>query len=107
MSDELLIEVDPASPPGTIAAVDLLGSRFAVARHAEGWSMFADRCPHAGCSFADDGGEIADGTTLVCACHGSEFDLRTGEVLLGPATVGLEVTPLHEDGGGLTPADHS
>jgi len=42
-----------------------------------------DRCSHRGCSLAD--GEL-DGLEVVCACHGSRFDLRDGSVKQGPAT---------------------
>ena len=42
-----------------------------------------DRCSHRGCSLAT--GEVQDGA-IVCPCHGSRFDLRSGEVLVGPAT---------------------
>lgn len=96
-----LSDVDPAGPVGTIVAVEFEGSRHAVVHHAEGWVMLADRCTHARCSFVDDGGEVADGTTLLCACHGSEFDLRDGSVLLGPATEPLAVIPLRVDEGRL------
>jgi nitrite reductase/ring-hydroxylating ferredoxin subunit len=101
--DPLRIEVDPASPVGSIIGVTLAGVRVAVIRLEVGWVMLPDRCPHAGCSFVDDDGEVADGTTLVCACHGSEFDLRDGRVLQGPAATGVEVTALEPDGDGLRP----
>ncbi|MBA3747146.1 MAG: Rieske (2Fe-2S) protein [Solirubrobacterales bacterium] len=42
-----------------------------------------DRCSHRGCSLST--GEVEDGA-IVCPCHGSRFDLRSGEVLRGPAT---------------------
>jgi nitrite reductase/ring-hydroxylating ferredoxin subunit len=35
-----------------------------------------------GCSLAN--GEL-DGTTVTCACHGSQFDVTSGAVLRGPA----------------------
>ena len=46
-------------------------------------SLYAlhDRCSHRGCSLAD--GEL-DGLEVVCACHGSRFDLRDGSVKQGP-----------------------
>ena len=44
-----------------------------------------DRCSHAGCRFSEDG-EI-EGDRIVCDCHGSEFDLRTGAVLRSPAVL--------------------
>jgi nitrite reductase/ring-hydroxylating ferredoxin subunit len=96
--ESFTVDVDPAEPVGAIVGTVIDGTRFAVVHHADGWVAFEDRCPHARCSFVDDGGEVADGTTLLCACHGSEFDLRDGSVLLGPARRGLEITPLRVDG---------
>jgi nitrite reductase/ring-hydroxylating ferredoxin subunit len=51
----------------------------------DGELIFAlhDRCSHRGCSLSD--GEV-DGEEIVCACHGSRFDRRTGAVKSGPAT---------------------
>ena len=43
-----------------------------------GWVAFDDTCTHEECSLAD--GEL-DGGVVVCPCHASEFDLRTGDVL--------------------------
>ncbi len=42
-----------------------------------------DRCSHRGCSLAT--GDIEDGA-IVCPCHGSSFDLRSGAIRQGPAT---------------------
>jgi nitrite reductase/ring-hydroxylating ferredoxin subunit/uncharacterized membrane protein len=42
-----------------------------------------DRCSHRGCSLSD--GRL-DGDQVVCACHGSRFDVRNGAVKGGPAT---------------------
>ncbi|MFR9791808.1 Rieske (2Fe-2S) protein [Streptomyces sp. MB22_4] len=41
-------------------------------------------CTHAGCPI-----NKLQGTTLVCPCHGSEFDAVTGKVVQSPATVPL------------------
>jgi nitrite reductase/ring-hydroxylating ferredoxin subunit len=43
-----------------------------------------DVCVHAGCSLAE--GKLAD-TSVICACHGSQYDLRDGSVINGPATM--------------------
>jgi 3-phenylpropionate/trans-cinnamate dioxygenase ferredoxin subunit len=43
---------------------------------------FGDTCTHRACSLA--GGDLEE-TTVVCPCHGSEFDVRSGAVLRGPA----------------------
>lgn len=55
------------------------------------WHAAEDQCSHAGCAFSTDG-EL-DGATLVCDCHGSEFDIRTGEVLRMPARSGIRTFP--------------
>lgn len=43
-----------------------------------------DTCVHAGCSLA--GGSL-NGTVVTCPCHGSQYDVRDGRVLNGPATM--------------------
>lgn len=68
---------------GEIRAYEVEGRRVAVTRTAEALYAFGDTCTHAGCSLAEDG-EVEDGK-VACLCHGSEFDLATGEVLQGPA----------------------
>ncbi len=88
-----LDDIDPEQPVGTIAAVEVDGAAMAAIRTADGWVLTEDRCPHAQCPFTDDG-ELADDGTLICNCHGSEFDPLTGELLLGPATTGLSVVRL-------------
>lgn len=95
-------DVDPNQPLGAIAGITVDGVEYAVVHHAEGWAMFEDRCTHARCSFVNDGGEVVDGTILICACHGSEFDLRDGSVQIGPASQGLAITPLRVDRDRLT-----
>ncbi len=45
-------------------------------------------CPHAGCTVA----YAASAKLLVCPCHGSQFQVATGQVIAGPAPHGL--TPL-------------
>ncbi|MFF3611195.1 Rieske (2Fe-2S) protein [Streptomyces sp. NPDC002580] len=59
-----------------------------VVSRAENGSLkaFSSICTHAGCAI-----NKLTGTTLVCPCHGSEFDAMTGAVLREPATV-----PLHD-----------
>ena len=55
-----------------------------------------DRCSHRGCSLAE--GEV-DGQDIICACHGSRFDLRTGAVKRGPATAPQPAFEVREHGG--------
>jgi thiosulfate dehydrogenase (quinone) large subunit len=43
-------------------------------------------CPHAGCMVTYDPGQ----KVIICPCHGSQFNVGTGAVEVGPATVGLK-----------------
>jgi 3-phenylpropionate/trans-cinnamate dioxygenase ferredoxin subunit len=51
-----------------------------------------DTCTHRGCSLGD--GKL-DGSTVQCACHGSRFDVTTGEVVRGPAEDPVRSYPVH------------
>jgi nitrite reductase/ring-hydroxylating ferredoxin subunit len=39
---------------------------------------------------------LLTGTTIMCQCHGSRFDITTGAVVSGPATTALTVYEVHE-----------
>jgi 3-phenylpropionate/trans-cinnamate dioxygenase ferredoxin subunit len=52
-----------------------------------------ERCPLSG--------GLLSGTTVMCQCHGSRFDIATGAVVNGPATVALNVHPVQEVDGNL------
>ena len=76
-------------PLGAIVALDVRGTRIAVANVGGTYYAFDDACTHQQCSLTEMG-ELA-GTTVTCTCHGSEFDVRTGKVLAPPATVPVKV----------------
>ena len=79
-----------------LAAFSLTGKRIAIAKVDDAFYAFGDICTHQGCSLAE--GEL-DGTTVTCPCHGSEFDVTTGEVLRGPARAPVRSYPVRiEDG---------
>jgi nitrite reductase/ring-hydroxylating ferredoxin subunit len=61
--------------------------RIVVARTADGYAAFDDRCTHRGGPLSD--GVLACGV-VQCPWHGSQFDVRTGDVRHGPATSGIE-----------------
>ena len=69
-------------PEGEMRVFEVDGSKVNVAHAAGGLYAFDDTCTHMGCSLAN--GEL-DGTTVTCACHGSQFDVTSGAVLRGPA----------------------
>jgi cytochrome P450/nitrite reductase/ring-hydroxylating ferredoxin subunit len=82
--------VGPArdEPDGSLRRIEVDGRLLCLGRVDGAWAAFDDTCTHAGCSLA--GGEL-DGPVVVCPCHGSEFDVRTGDVLSPPA---LEPLPI-------------
>ncbi|MFJ8797622.1 Rieske (2Fe-2S) protein [Streptomyces sp. NPDC102487] len=75
---------------------ELYQDQNVVVSRAEDGSLkaFSSICTHAGCAI-----NKLDGTTLVCPCHGSEFDARTGEVLRAPATEPLKALTVEAKNG--------
>jgi nitrite reductase/ring-hydroxylating ferredoxin subunit len=65
-----------------LAAFGVGGNRIAIATVGDAFYAFDDTCTHQGCSLAD--GKLEE-TTVTCPCHGSQFDVTTGDVLRGPA----------------------
>lgn len=59
-----------------------------IQRTSDKFVAFDAICPHAGCTVAYQAGA----NIITCPCHGSEFDPKTGAVVVGPATSGL--TPI-------------
>jgi len=83
---------------GEMRAFGVRGIEVAVANVDGAFHAFDDTCTHAGCSLA--GGDLEE-TTVICPCHGSEFDVRSGEVLQGPAREDLATYETRVEGGSL------
>ena len=83
---------------GEMKAFDVRGTRVTVAYVNGEFHAFDDTCTHMACSLA--GGDLEE-TTVICPCHGSEFDVRSGEVLQGPAREPVETYETRVEGGSL------
>ncbi|WP_354637980.1 Rieske (2Fe-2S) protein [Kitasatospora camelliae] len=70
-------------PPGKPVRRDAGGLSVVVVREQDGFRVLAEQCGHLSGPLAD--GTVVDGC-LRCPWHGSEFRLRDGEVIHGPAT---------------------
>lgn len=93
-----LAHVDDLSDPGALgfdpgcAGQDTLF----VVRRGESFVAYRDACPHFGdtpMAWRKDAYLNGDGTRIVCHAHGAQFDIATGECLLGPC-LGRRLTPV-------------
>ncbi|GAB3212140.1 Rieske (2Fe-2S) protein [Marinactinospora thermotolerans] len=74
-----------------------MSDKLVITQPEEGrFKAFSAVCAHAGCTVQ----EITD--HIRCLCHGSRFDIATGEVLAGPATEPLEAFEVSVDGTDIT-----
>jgi 3-phenylpropionate/trans-cinnamate dioxygenase ferredoxin component len=84
MVDATMVRVGSSNdvPQGQMRVFDVAGTNANVANAGGHLYAFDDTCTHTGCSLAR--GRL-NGTTVTCACHGSQFDVTSGAVLRGPA----------------------
>jgi nitrite reductase/ring-hydroxylating ferredoxin subunit len=83
---------------GEITEVPIGDRMLAIANVGGKLHAFDDVCTHQQCSLAE--GEL-DGLVIQCPCHGSQFDITSGEVVNGPATEPIDVFEVREEGGEL------
>jgi len=81
----------------TMRVFDVSGERIAVAVIDGAYYGFEDACPHLQCPLSE--GRLS-GQTVICPCHGSEFDVTTGERLAGPARRSLRTYSVRVSDGG-------
>jgi 3-phenylpropionate/trans-cinnamate dioxygenase ferredoxin component len=81
-----------------LAAFDVRGNRIAIATVGDAFYAFGDTCTHLGCSLAEG---VLRAPIVTCPCHGSQFDVTTGDVVRGPAREPVPSYPVRLDGGAL------
>ncbi len=75
-------------PPGSLRDVEVAGVTVLLANVDGKFYAINNVCTHRQCPLS--AGELS-GTTVTCACHGSQFDIATGEVLRGPAVTDVAI----------------
>jgi nitrite reductase/ring-hydroxylating ferredoxin subunit len=78
--------------------LDDLKLRVSVARVGDQLYAFDDLCAHESCPLSAG---LLTGTVIMCQCHGSRFDITTGQVVNGPATEPLAVHEVREVDGDI------
>ena len=64
---------------------------------ADEFKCFTSICSHQGCPVAS-----VSGGTINCDCHGSQYSIKDGSVVTGPATFPLAEIPIDVSGGEVT-----
>jgi len=77
-----------------------LKRRIAIARVDQRFYAFDDLCT-CGQETCPLSGGLLSGTTIMCQCHGSQFDITTGAVIGGPATAALKRYTVQEEEGAV------
>src|SRR5690348_13554872 len=93
-------------PEGYVRRFFADGVELAVARLDGTVYATSNYCTHLDCLLSS-GKLVDDG--IRCSCHGSVFDLGTGDPIYPPATIPIKTFPAREDEGqihvGIAPAD--
>jgi len=87
-----------APTAGRIIYVDIDRVGVAVADLGGELAAFDDTCTHRECPLSE--GTIVD-ASVICPCHKSRFDLRTGQPLNGPATQPIRIRVVRVEDGHL------
>jgi 3-phenylpropionate/trans-cinnamate dioxygenase ferredoxin subunit len=82
-------------PEGQLLGVAVDEVQVLVANLEGRYLVVGDVCPHAGCLLSE--GWI-EGGAVECPCHGSMFDLDSGEVVQPPAKEPVAIYQVRVDG---------
>jgi 3-phenylpropionate/trans-cinnamate dioxygenase ferredoxin subunit len=70
-------------PTGEMKAIDVAGVSVLLANIAGEYYAIDNKCTHRGCKLSNG---VLEGETVKCPCHRSVFNVKTGEVMHGPAS---------------------
>lgn len=68
---------------GKMVGAEVDGKPILVANVDGKYYAIGDKCTHRGCKIS--GGTLKENGVVECPCHGSNFDVKTGNVVKGPA----------------------
>jgi nitrite reductase/ring-hydroxylating ferredoxin subunit len=68
--------------PGKMIGAEANGREIVVVNVDGNYYAIGNRCTHMSCMLSEG---MLRGQNVTCSCHGSVFDLKTGNVVKGPA----------------------
>jgi 3-phenylpropionate/trans-cinnamate dioxygenase ferredoxin subunit len=68
---------------GKMVGAEAGGKQILVANVGGKYYAIGDKCTHRGCKLSS--GTLKENGVVACPCHGSNFDVKTGNVVKGPA----------------------
>ena len=83
----MLVKVSSANgiAIGTMMGAEVNGKMILVANVDGKYYALGGECTHKGCKLSE--GTLKEEGVVECPCHGSNFDVKTGSVVKGPATM--------------------
>jgi nitrite reductase/ring-hydroxylating ferredoxin subunit/uncharacterized membrane protein len=94
--DPIEVATQSELQPNQMKLLHIGGKRIVLGRTEDEYVAFDDHCTHRGGSLA--GGTMICGT-VQCPWHGSQFDVKTGEVKCGPAAKKINTYEVYERDG--------
>src|ERR1700737_2626033 len=91
---------------GEMLGATVAGAEVLVANVGGEYRSIGSECSHAGCLLHEDGELDEDQGVVACQCHGSVFDLETGEAVGPPASDGVPVYRVRVEGVDIQVAPH-
>jgi 3-phenylpropionate/trans-cinnamate dioxygenase ferredoxin component len=86
------MSVGPEEGRAELDVVVIEDLEIALAKLDSGeWVAFDNSCTHEDCPLSDG---TLDGEEIICYCHSATFDVRTGQVVEGPAEDPINVYPV-------------
>jgi nitrite reductase/ring-hydroxylating ferredoxin subunit len=84
MKNECVLEVQRTLGFVKVASAKALSAGTMIGANVDGkYYAIGDKCTHRGCKLS--GGTLKGSGVVGCPCHGSNFDVKTGNVVKGPA----------------------
>jgi nitrite reductase/ring-hydroxylating ferredoxin subunit len=85
-------------PPGKMIGIESQGRKILLANLEGRYYAIGNVCTHEGCTLSE--GDLT-AEQVQCPCHGSIFNVKTGEVVQGPASKPEPAYEIEVEGDGI------